>query len=703
VAGLVAATAVLTAVVISTGAGSSLTSFTSNQSVTCPSAVIVGKGGVVVTTVSQGFPAGPLATNPCDGEFGIAFDGHGNAYASDQLDGNLYRFSLAAPATVAPTYLSDALGPGAYDVAFAPDGDLYGVEPSTNGNISAGAVVQLNPQNGAVMRVVTDQLTLPTWLAVDPHTGDLFVTNGGSGGYFSSDLWRIQDPQSTSHSSPPSVSVYSTDPSGFSQVAVAPGGTVYALNRDDRLVRFGDAATKEPAKETVVADVPSDASGGLAIGSTGTSAYVIASVLDRIDLSNGHVTTLAAFKFGGAISIEMGPDGCLYSQDARSIVRFSSAGGLCIPSAPSSSDVASYVPTPAQVSWSFRNIGESWFWVAVLIVLLGAASTLFNATLDANIVEIQGWFEPLRRRLRRKGAPVDQGPREPTKWRGWRGITLYLLIAGLVYTIRSPSIGTFADFAVGIAAGSIIGTEVTRRSIAKRRKKIGEPIALPSTLFVAAAFLAISALASARPGYVFGIIIGMTFVPALEDAESGAYSAFGAAFAFGIGLIAWFLRWPIAYGLDTNPNFFHRFVADVLAIIFVSSVCTVAFGMTPLRFLPGETVRKWHEAVWIVLWALGLFALVQILESGYGYASASAERTPTLVLGLVLLVVAVAFWAYFRRRKTSQPTGAGEQADESAAAPQSARPDSAAEAVAVAATPMIAEPTGEDGGACSDE
>ncbi len=495
-AGFVAAVAVLTAVVISTGAGPSLTSFESDQSVVCPSAVVVGKGGVVVTTVAKGFPAGPLGTNTCDGEFGMAFDGHGTAYASDQLDGNLYRFSLAASATVAPSYLSDALGPGAYDVAFAPDGDLYGVVPSTNGNISSGAVVQLNPQNGAVMRVVTDQLTFPTWLAVDPRTGDLFVTNGGTGGNLSPDLWRIQDPQSTNHSRPPSVSVYSNDPSGFNQVAVGPDGTVYALNRDDRLVRFGATGAKEPAKETVVADVPSDANGGLAIGPSGTSAYVIGAVLDRIDLSNGGVTTLAAFKFGGSISIEMGPDGCLYSQDSRSILRFSGADGLCIPSAPTS-NVTAYVPTPAQVSWSFHNIAESWFWVAVLIVLLGAASTLFNATLDANIVEIQGWFEPLRRRLRRKGAPADEGPKEPTKWRGWRGIALYLLIGGLVYTLRSPSIGTFADFAIGIAAGSIIGMEVTRRSIAKRRKTIGEPIALPSTLIVAAAFLAISALASA--------------------------------------------------------------------------------------------------------------------------------------------------------------------------------------------------------------
>ncbi|MFZ0664737.1 MAG: FGLLP motif-containing membrane protein [Acidimicrobiales bacterium] len=347
-------------------------------------------------------------------------------------------------------------------------------------------------------------------------------------------------------------------------------------------------------------------------------------------------------------------------------------GGSC--KSQQTSDVASYVPTPAQVSWSLHNIAYSWFWVAVLIVLLGAASTLFNATLDANIVEIQGWFAPLRRRFRRKGIPDSDEPKEPTKWTGWRGITLYLLIGGLVYTLRSPSVGTFADFAVGIAAGSIVGMEVTRRNIVKRKSKVGQPIALPSTLIVAAAFLAISALASARPGYVFGIVIGMAFTPALEQVEKGAYAAFETALALGVGIAAWLIRWPLAYGLTAHPSVFHRFIADVLAVIFVSSICTVAFGMVPLRFLPGEEVRAWNKIGWAVLWAVGLFGLIHILESGYGYASASSERTPTLVLGIALLVVAIAFWAYFRLKDGA---GAHEEPAPVAQQPASSEPMSA--------------------------
>ncbi len=327
------------------------------------------------------------------------------------------------------------------------------------------------------------------------------------------------------------------------------------------------------------------------------------------------------------------------------------------------SDPASYVPTPTQISWSVHTVAESWFWVALLMVLLGAASTLFNSTLDANFAEIQGWFAPVRRRISRKAAARERG--EPVSWEGWRGLSIYVLLAGLVYTLRSPSLVTFADFAIGIGAGSLVATEITRRRMAKRLGKVGHPIALPFTLLIAGAFMLISAIASARPGYVFGIIIGVTFVPALEESETGAYSALEAVFVLGIGLVAWFLRWPLSYGLSTHPDTIHRFVADLLAVIVVSCVCAVAFGMAPLRFLPGEKVHAWHQVAWAALWALGLFALLQILESGYGYASAADERTPTLVFGIVLLAFSIAFWAYFRRKGGElKPTGPNAQESE---------------------------------------
>jgi hypothetical protein len=436
---------------------------------------------------------------------------------------------------------------------------------------------------------------------------------------------------------------------------IAPNGTIYAITRDNHVVTLGGTNTPQPAHLTTLASIPATANVGLALGPLGgngvpTSIYTASSNLDRVDLPSGKVTQLLVGHPGATIDIQMGSDGCLYMADTSRILRVSGVDGVCtFDGAPS--DVASYVPTPGQVSWSIRSVAQSWFWVALLIVLLGAASTLFNATLDAIYAEIVRWLSRQRRRFTRKAR--HERIREPATWRGWRALTVYLLLAGVVYSLRAPSIGTFADFVIGIGVGSVVGMEVTRRQVAKRRGKIGQPMARPWTLLIAGAFLGISVLVSARPGYVFGIVISMAFVPALEEAESGAYAAFAALLALGIGLTAWFLRWPLAYGLGAHPDVFHRFLSDVLAIIFVSSVFSVAFGMAPLRFLPGDVVRSWHKGAWIALWALGLFAVVHILESGYGYASTTQERAPTLIFGIVLLAFAVAFWAYFRRKGES--------------------------------------------------
>ena len=624
----------------------------------CTHSAYSGENGAVATTFAQGFPTGAAETNPCVGIMGITFDSGGNVFLSDQFDGNLYHFSPTGGSAGPASYLGHALGVAAYEVIFAPGGDLYGVASQTNGNIAAGGVVQLNPQTGRVVRLVTDKLMLPTWIAVDPLTGDLFVTGGGTGAYFSPDLWRIQNPSSADPADPPKVTVYATSSVGFTQLVVAPNGTIYAITRANHLVSLGGTNTPQPAHFTTLASIPATANGGLVLGPLGgngvpTSIYTASNNLDRVDLPSGKVTKLLVGHPGGTIDIQMGPDGCLYMADTDRILRVSGVDGVCTFDG-SPSDVASYVPTPGQVSWSIRSVAQSWFWVALLIVLLGAASTLFNATLDANYAEIRSALSRQRRRFTRKAAPDDKIP-EPATWRGWRALTVYLLLAGVVDSVGYPSIGTFADFGVGIGVGSVVGMEVTRRRVANRRGKIGQPMAHPWTLLIAGAFLGISVLASARPGYVFGIVISMAFVPALEEGESGAYAAFGALLALGIGVTAWFLRWPLAYGLGAHPDVFHRFVSDVLAIIFVSSVFSVAFGMAPLRFLPGEVVRSWHKGAWIALWALGLFGVVHILESGYGYASTTQERAPTFIFGIVLLAFAAAFWAYFRRKGENDP------------------------------------------------
>jgi hypothetical protein len=627
----------------------------SSSSPNCPLGNYDVENGASATPVVTEVPTGYLYPNSCDGPFGVAVSAAGDLFVSDQMNGNLYRFPSTGGAAGPRDYLGDQLKSGAYDLVFARDGDLYGVRPH---NPLKGEVVQVNPVTGVVERVVTNQLEVPTWIAVDPRNGALFVTNGDVTPYFSPDLWEIERPWTPT----PTVRVFATNSAGYNQVAVAPNGAVYALTRANQLIRYSTAHTSSARLGRVVASVPPDANGGLALGpssATGAPRYVFvsASDIDRINLRNGRVTPLVVASdttlspgqpgYFATISLTLGRDGCLYAPTLQTVLRISGATGLCS----TNSDLAGYVPTPGEVPWNLRSVAQSWFWVAALLVLIGASSTLFNATLSANFEEISGWLAPLRRRAR-KNTSKDPGV---TEWRGWPRLGLYLLLAGVVYTVRSPSLNTFAGFTIGVAAGSLASMEVTRRWIARRRTKVGRPVAHPSTLLVALFFVACSALASAKPGYVFGIVFGLSFVPKLDDREAGAYGALQEGITFVIGLAAWFLRWPLAYGLSAHPSGLHRFVADSLAVIFVSAVCSLAFGMAPLRFLTGEKVRAWHQGAWIVLWLLGLFALVHVLESGYGYASATQERLPTLVLGVALWVLSVAFWSYFRWRRAPTP------------------------------------------------
>jgi hypothetical protein len=311
--------------------GSATVVYSGDASSSCNAGTPTGENGATLSTFASGIPSGAEGFNSCEGAFGLAFDGSGNTYISDQFNGNLYKLPPGGATASASTLLSNALEPGAYDLTFGTDGELYGIQPDgTSGNIyctDCGTVVQLNPQTGAIVRTLTSTLDDPTWIATDPISGDLFVTNGGTGSNFSSDLWRIQNPSGSS----PTVSVYGTDSSGFTQLAFAPDGTLYALNRNDQLVSFGGTNTTQPATETIVASVPSGGF-GLALGpissnGTASSVYMTESGdIIQVALPSGTTTQLES---GGAGDLKVGPDGCLYATDTTEVLRVTNTGGSC--------------------------------------------------------------------------------------------------------------------------------------------------------------------------------------------------------------------------------------------------------------------------------------------------------------------------------------------------------------------------------------
>jgi hypothetical protein len=119
------------------------------------------------------------------------------------------------------------------------------------------------------------------------------------------------------------------------------------------------------------------------------------------------------------------------------------------------------------------------------------------------------------------------------------------------------------------------------------------------------------------------------------------------------GLLAWVLKEPVGATAARTHQFWAVAAEAGLAALFILSLETVVFAFIPVRFLEGYKVAAWSRAVWAALFALGLFAFVQVLlRPGMGYVANTKSTSELLVVALFvgLGLVSVAFWAYLRFR-----------------------------------------------------
>ena len=247
--------------------------------------------GFLVTPYATGFVAqnffyGDINDNGCPGAFGIAFDGSGNLYVGANPTGNIYKIPPGGGVANSTTLLSAGvatpsvgLGPLLGQLAFDKNGNLFASRGATTGNFFTGAVFQIDPVTGAVLRTIAGQgpsgtvglqLTCAAGVAIDPLSGDLFVDDDCSGaGSDNASLWRVSNPSGPS----PSTSVYATMPGPPpATIAFAPGGTFYVWDVAGGAVQIEKVSgTNVPGTPTVtpVAGLPVNVSFlGLLAGGT---------------------------------------------------------------------------------------------------------------------------------------------------------------------------------------------------------------------------------------------------------------------------------------------------------------------------------------------------------------------------------------------------------------------------------------------------
>jgi len=326
------------------------------------------------------------------------------------------------------------------------------------------------------------------------------------------------------------------------------------------------------------------------------------------------------------------------------------------------SSIAESLPTPLQAFASVTAVAAGAAISIGAILFITFPSNLFNLTVQENYAEIRSWWQ---RRLRwiprtRVSAGAEHG-----RARRGVGFAAVVLIGSLFGGLLDPGFGSsittlYAYVAVVLAfcAGAAVPALITRAYHAARHEDTTWSLhALPAGLVVSAVCVVISRLADFEPGYLYGVICGVSFAAKLSATQKGHIVALCSLGSLLVAVAAW-LIWVPVNDAATAPNAFAGLVIidDLLAAVFVSGLVGSVISLLPLRFLPGWDLRAWHRGIWFGCFALAVFGLVEVLLIPHNDNHGKAPLLTTIALLVVFGGASVGLRAWFVRRRRHSDT-----------------------------------------------
>ncbi|HZZ10977.1 MAG TPA: protease pro-enzyme activation domain-containing protein [Paraburkholderia sp.] len=306
---------------------------------------ITAADGFAITPYATGFL--PKITNfgglndGCRGASGLAFDAAGNLFVSDVHTGNIYRFPAGGGVAGAATLVTPSpLGPGIEALVFGKDGKLYAAQNATTGNFFTGAVFEVDPAAGTIVRTVASSITCASFLATDPFSGDLFVDDSCSGaGSDNGSIWRINNPGSAT----PATTVYAATGGVNGGLAFAPAGTLYVIDYTGTgLAKVTGTTASIPGQLTPLTGITGPALDILALGAqaNGDAQTLIASTgavngglpagMKIFDATTTPISPVSMLVNNAYATVNLlGPDGCLYAGFIVAVYKITNADGSC--------------------------------------------------------------------------------------------------------------------------------------------------------------------------------------------------------------------------------------------------------------------------------------------------------------------------------------------------------------------------------------
>jgi hypothetical protein len=342
----------------------------------------------------------------------------------------------------------------------------------------------------------------------------------------------------------------------------------------------------------------------------------------------------------------------------------------------STSPVATALPTPHEAFSSVVRDVENVVITSVAIVFITFPAQMFNSTFDENYLEIVAmwrrflWRMGGRRRLakKRRAQWAARGSTKPEEVSGRKELVTFLsvLAAGSVIGgFRDPGfgfnlasvanfMGTLMALVVLIAAPTAAATVYRKMKRSPTHAKLR---AIPAGIAIAVLSVLISRLAHFQPGYLYGIVCGVSFAHKLAKKEEAHVVSLESAATLAAAVVAWIAFVPVAAAaLHPGASFWVALVDDWLASIFVGGLVGVTIGLLPLRFLPGGTLVRWNRLAWALMFGIASFGVVAIMlrpSSGPAHPG-SAPVVTAIVLFVLFGGVSVLFREYFARRRPAQ-------------------------------------------------
>ncbi len=332
---------------------------------------------------------------------------------------------------------------------------------------------------------------------------------------------------------------------------------------------------------------------------------------------------------------------------------------------PNRSTFADRLLAPTSIDLSGKNLGEGGMLALLLAALLYLPVTIFNKATEKNHETVKGWFA------------------RPRAWLaflfGWIPFKKHPAITLSVGVVASAALFSFIEpgfpteegaleyligMVLGFALVSIVFFATWRLVLHRLEPDSKGEWKLYAPFIVLAAFLVIMArLAHFIPGVVLGTVAEYEPAKKLSTRTAGIRVATTYGVLMVLGLAAWFAWIPVEHAAAKEGASSLTLILDsALAITFVSSLESVAFGLIPMKFLDGNDLFTWHKGLWALMWgaALTWFSIVILHPALSTYGELSSGRAVWFVLLFsTLMVVALSTWAYFRLRDARLARAAG--------------------------------------------